>query len=85
MAAKAEAQNTKVSFDYDDGSYTIAPTKEWSLDVLEAIEDEKIVAALRAILGADQWLLFKSKPRKVEDLNALFEAISKASGLQGNS
>jgi hypothetical protein len=84
-AAKAEATKKKASFEYDAETYTIASTKEWGIDVIEAIEDEKIVSAIRAILGDKQWANFKKKPRTVDDLNTLFEHISKAAGLQGNS
>lgn len=83
--AKTEATKKTVSFTYEGEKYTIPTTKEWDLEVIEAIEDEKIIAVVRGILGADQWATFKSKSRKVDDLNAFFNAISKAAGLQGNS
>lgn len=84
-AAKSEATKSKISFTFDGDKYAIAPTQEWSVDVLEAVEDGKTVSVLRALLGDKQWEQFKLKPRKVSDLNALFEAISKATGIQGNS
>jgi hypothetical protein len=84
-AAKAEATKKKHTFVHDGENYSIATTKEWGIDVIEAIEDEKIVSAIRAILGDKQWATFKNKPRTVDDLNSLFESISKAAGLQGNS
>lgn len=83
--AKTEATKKTVSFTYEGEKYTIPTTKEWGLDILEAVEDEKIVAVVRGILGADQWATFKSKTRTVDDLTSLFTAISKAAGLQGNS
>lgn len=84
MTAKSEATKNKVSFTFDGDKYQIDPTSEWDLDVLEAVEDGKIVSLVRAILGDKQWEKFKAKPRKVDDLNRLFEAISKATGIQGN-
>lgn len=83
--AKTEATKKTVSFTYEGEKYTIPTTKEWDLEVIEAIEDEKIVAVVRGILGDAQWATFKSKSRKVADLNDFFSAISKATGLQGNS
>lgn len=83
--AKTEATKKTVSFTYEGDKYTIPTTKEWDLEVIEAVEDEKIVAVVRGILGAEQWAAFKSKSRTVDDLNSLFTAISKAAGLQGNS
>lgn len=82
---KAEAKNTKPTFTFDGVKYTVDNTMDWDLEVLEAVEDDKIVTIVRALMGPDQWAQFKSKPRKVTDLNALFEAIAKAVGLKGNS
>lgn len=84
MTAKSEATKSKITFTFDGEKYTIAPTAEWDITVLEAVEDGKTVSLVRAILGDKQWEQFKAKPRKVEDLNKLFEAISKATGIQGN-
>lgn len=83
-AAKSEAIKKQITFTFDGDKYVIAPTQEWDLDVLEAVEDGKVVSVVRALLGAKQWEKFKATPRKVEDLNKLFEAISKAVGIQGN-
>lgn len=84
MTAKSEATKSKITFTFDGDKYQINPTTEWDVDVLEAVEDGKVVSVVRAILGDKQWETFKVKPRKVEDLNKLFEAISKAVGIQGN-
>ena len=82
---KAEVTKVRPTFTYDGVKYTVDNTMDWDLDVLEAIEDDKIVTIVRALLGPDQWAKFKAKPRKVTDLNELFEAIAKAVGLKGNS
>lgn len=82
---KAEVSKAKPSFTFDGVKYSVDNTMDWDLDVLEAVEDDKIVTIVRALMGPDQWAKFKSKPRKVADLNALFEAIAKAVGLKGNS
>lgn len=80
-AAKAEALKTETSFDYDGVTYTLAPSAEWDLDVLDAFEGGQIATAVRLLLGDDQWATFRSKPRKVRDLNELFAAVQKAAGL----
>jgi hypothetical protein len=82
--AKAEATKVRPSFTFDGVKYSVDNTMEWDLEVLEAVEDDKIVSIVRALLGPDQWAKFKAKPRKVTDLNELFQAIAKAVGLQGN-
>ena len=83
-AAKSEAKKRNHFFVYDGEKYEVAPTSEWDLDVLEAVEDDKAIAIVRSLLGPEQWAKFKSKPRKVDDLNKLFQAIAKAVGLSGN-
>lgn len=83
-ALKAEAQNTHTDVEFDGQTYSVPPTMEWDLDVLEALEDGQIVKAVRALLGEEQYGQFKTKKRTVADLNALFEAIGAAAGFQGN-
>jgi hypothetical protein len=83
-AAKAEALGENVEFDFDGETYTVAPAAEWDLDVMESYEDGKIASTIRALLGPAQWATFRSKPRKVADLNSLFEAVQVALGISGN-
>lgn len=83
-AVKAEALSTEVAFTFEGETYTVAPTKEWDLDALEAFEDGHIATCVRLILGDAQWATFRKKPRKLADLNALFEAVQRAAGVEGN-
>jgi hypothetical protein len=83
-AAKNEATSSAVPFTFDGVEYTIAPSMSWDLDALEAFENDRIAACVRLILGTDQWAAFRAKPRTVGDLNALFEAMQKAAGVEGN-
>lgn len=83
-AVKAEVKKKNHTFTFEGEKYEVAPTSEWDLDVLEAVEDDKAIAIVRSLLGPVQWAKFKSKPRKVEDLTRFFEALAKAVGLQGN-
>lgn len=83
-AIKAEAQSTYTEVEYDGETYSVPPTMEWDLDVLEALEDGQIVKAVRALLGEEQYAKFKSTKPTVADLNALFEEIGKAAGFSGN-
>ena len=72
--ALAPAAPVSSSFKFEDETYTITAADDWSLDALEAYEDGKVATLIREILGANQWATFKSNPRKVADLTALFEA-----------
>ncbi len=82
--AKTEALGESLSFDFDGDTYAVPPAREWDLDVLEAYEDGRIAATCRALLGPAQWETFRSKPRKVADLEALFLEVQKALGVSGN-
>lgn len=83
-AAKAEALGNYTEVEYDGETYSVPPTMEWDLDVLEALEDGQIVKAVRSLLGEEQYTKFKFKKRTVADLNELFEEIGKAAGFSGN-
>lgn len=71
--------STEITFTHEEQTYSISPASEWSLDAIEAYEDEKIVTLVREILGAKQWKTYKAqKPRTAADLEALFASIEKA-------
>jgi hypothetical protein len=82
--AKTEAEAGPVEFAFDGETYTIAPAAEWDLDVMERVEDGKVTTAVRELLGPGQWKTFRSKPRKVADMGAMFATIEKALGVEGN-
>ena len=83
-AARAEVTGQPIEFSFDGELYTIEPSIEWDLGVLEAVEEDRIVTAVRLMLGAEQWSRFRSKPRVVRDLNDLFTEAQKAAGIEGN-
>lgn len=83
-AARAEATKTPAEFAYDGEVYSIAPAREWDLDAIEALEDGRTANAVRLILGNEQWRRFRSKPRKLDDLNDLMDEATKAGGIEGN-
>ena len=80
-AVKADVLGTDIAFDFDGDSYTVPPTSDWDLDVLEAIEDGKMIGAVRSLLGVSQWATFKAKRRTASDAAALYEALQGALGL----
>lgn len=78
-AQKNEATGVdSIEFTHDGITYTVS--REIDLDVLEALEDDKPIAAARAILGAEQWKKFRSGHSKPEDLSGLFEAYNEGVG-----
>lgn len=84
-AARAEATGQPTTFEYDGETYTVAPSKSWNLDALEAFETGHMLTAVKLILGADQLARFRTKPRTIGDLDTLFDAAQKAAGIaEGN-
>jgi hypothetical protein len=79
-ALKAEALEADTVFEYDGETYTIPHSKRMPLAFLEALEDGKLVAATKVMLGPEQYATFNSKPRVVSDLNDMLETSTKAAG-----
>lgn len=80
-ARKSEAQNAPVTIDYRGHTFTIERDyNEWSVDLLESIEEGKSVGIVRGALGAAQWQVVKSMNLKVRDLNELATALASALG-----
>lgn len=80
-AAKTEAVEDSVTFEYDGVTYTAPPAIEWDVEVFEAAEDGKIVSAVRALIGPDQWAKFKEKKRTIVNVSELFDAAKAALGV----
>ncbi|MFJ1581786.1 hypothetical protein ACIOC1_00415 [Streptomyces sp. NPDC088197] len=73
-----------VAVPYGGQTYTVpASAEDWPLEVLESIDDDKIVIALRVLLGPKQWKRFKSTKPRTRALGELFEAVGKAAGFEG--
>jgi hypothetical protein len=83
-SAQAEATNSSVEVHYDGETYTVAPAREWDLDVLEAYENGMIATTVKVVLGAEQYERFRSVKRTVGDLEDLFLEIQSALGVEGN-
>lgn len=82
--AAAEALGALVPFTFGDVDYLIPPTSEWTYDALEAFEDGKITAFLRAILGDAQHVKFKATKPRIADVTEFVDAMQKALGISGN-
>ncbi|MFF4952282.1 hypothetical protein [Streptomyces chattanoogensis] len=60
--------------------FNVPPAEDWDLEVLEAIDESRMTAALRALLGDVQYAKFREKNKKVRDLGAFFEVAGKKVG-----
>jgi hypothetical protein len=83
--AKAEAQEAVIEVAFGGEHYTIDRTQADNLELMEFVEDEQYIKALRGYLGREQWDRWKDSQRTedgrvpvapFEDfLNAIMEAI----------
>lgn len=84
-AAKAEAEQTIIEVPFDGSVFTIERDQADNLELMEFIEDENYIKALRGYLGTEQWAQWKDSQRTPdgrvpmarfeEFLNAIMEAI----------
>lgn len=77
---KTEALAENVDVKFGGATYTVPSAEEWDIDVLEAIDNEKITHALKSLLGDEQYVAFRKAHSKAKDLSAFLEVVIKAVG-----
>lgn len=80
--AEAEAKNDSTAVVKWRGmEFTISREYgDWSVDLLESIEEGKAVGIVRGAIGAANWRRVQSMNLKVRDLDELSDQIAKALG-----
>lgn len=80
QVAEAKPKTEDLKFTYDGREYTIPRDVLNDVQVIEALQDDKMVALVRALIGPLQWKIFNIQRRSMEDLTefstALFEAFN---------
>lgn len=88
---KAEARVGPVEFDYDGEHYTIDRDNADNIELMEYVEGEKYLSAIRGYLGAEQWDHWKDTHRDNKGRVAsvhfepFMQAVMDAIGGSGNS
>lgn len=85
---KSEAQGQPAKVEFRGQTFEVPREyDDWSVDLLESIEEGKSVGIVRGALGPRQWDVVRSMNLKVRDLNELAESITTALGFgnPGNS
>jgi hypothetical protein len=81
--ARLEAEASPVTIEYQGQTYAMPPSlDDADGDVVDAIDDQKISYALRALLGDSQWKRFKKTKPKARDYDGLFDVYAKRIGLE---
>lgn len=78
-AQKAEALGTTVTVEYAGEQYTVDPNA-LTLDTIEADEDGRYLAVVRALLGPEQYAAYKAKHPLANELVAFRAALVAAMG-----
>lgn len=79
QAVKAEATGELVKFTFKGVEYEI--DTDFDVDVFEYMEDGKWMAAIKLMLGEDQYQTFKKGKPKRSDLTKMVEEMSRAGGI----
>ncbi|MFJ4960987.1 hypothetical protein ACIP6P_00710 [Streptomyces sp. NPDC088729] len=77
MATKNDATGKPFLVEFNGDTFEVPPSEAWDIDVLEAIDDQRLTHAVKALLGTKQYAAFRVTNKKVADLGAFFEAASK--------
>jgi len=76
LAAEALAEN--ITFNFMGDVYTVPPGEEWDLQVVEDQEAGNMLAAIKGLLGEDQYKVLRKSAKKMKDLNEFYKALYKA-------
>ncbi|WP_433434503.1 hypothetical protein [Nonomuraea sp. CA-141351] len=79
-AQRAEADGKPFPVEYNGVTYTVPTPMEWDADVLDFIEAGRVTAALRLILGDEQYEQFRETKPKLRQAAELVELIGSAAG-----
>lgn len=85
---KSEAKGEDATVEWRGHKFTVARhMDDWTVDLLESIEEGKSVGIVRGALGPRQWDVVRGMNLKVRDLNEIADKIVTALGFkdQGNS
>lgn len=80
-ARKDEVQATPATVEWRGHKFEIPRDyNEWSVDLVESLEEGKSVGIVRGALGPANWRMIQSKNLKMRDLGELADLIASALG-----
>ncbi len=75
-ALKTEATDATVAVEFRGITYEVQRSAAGELDFLEALEDRRMIAAARGLLGRSQWEKFKPTVASGEGYDAVLELLN---------
>lgn len=82
QARKAEANGAKTATVQFRGSTFTIPLEydDFSVDLIESLEEGKVVGIIRGALGRQQWAQVRNMQLRIRDLTPLMDEITRAMG-----
>jgi hypothetical protein len=83
-AVKAEAEKPKViEVEFRGNTYHLpGDPEEWDVEVMEALEEDRMVGCLKALIGESQWKQLKARHKlKMKDFEEVADVFLSAVGL----
>lgn len=78
MPTKADALSETTAVEFNGTTYQVPAADDWDIDVLEAIDDQRMTHALRSLLGDEQYATFRAANRKVKAFGEFFKIAGEA-------
>lgn len=66
LPARKDAKREKLTFFFRDWEYTITREAAENVELMELVEDQLYIRAIRGFLGTDQWKQFKDSQRDTD-------------------
>ena len=66
QTAKSEALKKEVTIEFNDTTYIVPPDAMNNIEIMEYVEEEAYIKAVKAIIGVTQWQTFKDSNRNDE-------------------
>lgn len=76
-AARAEARGEPFVIGFCGQEYQIPPARDWPIEATDALSSGALSAALRLLLGEDQYATFMVNKPTVGDVEDLMKAVAK--------
>ncbi|WP_103529511.1 hypothetical protein [Streptomyces sp. SM12] len=76
MPTKNDALGKPFRVEFNGDSYSIPPTEDWDIAVLENFDSGKMTLGIKALLGDDQYAAFRKSNTKIKAFTEFFEAVN---------
>lgn len=80
-AVRSEALHEPIIVTWRDLKFEVSPPDDWMLDFAHFTERNQLTRAVEAMLGPEQYELFRAAGPKLTDLDPLIRQVMSAAGL----